>query len=48
MNIIVVGNVVVGLVFHGPFEDENEANKYADNFLRGEDWVVTRVERVDR
>jgi hypothetical protein len=42
MNIIVIGNVVDGLGFIGPFEDHTDAIQYAEAF-RLKDWVETEL-----
>ena len=41
--IIIVGNVVDGLRFYGPYDSADEANEVADNTFRNEDWVVTNI-----
>ena len=40
MWILVVGNVVDGLHFIGPFHSLDTANDHADGFYSGEDWVI--------
>ncbi len=40
---VVVGNVIDGLSFHGPFDGFDEANNWADDELRNADWVVGKL-----
>lgn len=39
-SIIVAGNPIDGFKFYGPFDDAGGANKWGDNNIRNEDWVV--------
>ena len=41
--IIIVGNVVDGLRFYGPYDTAEDANEIADNAFKNEDWVVTNI-----
>lgn len=45
MFVVIAGNVVDGLTFFGPFENQEEANQYAEDQLRKEDWVVALLNR---
>lgn len=42
-HIVVVGNVVDGLSFHGPFDDYDSAMKYGESFTC-DDWHVVPLQ----
>jgi hypothetical protein len=37
--ILVVGNVVDGIVFDGPFDSQDEAHDYGERIRKGE-WII--------
>jgi hypothetical protein len=37
--VVTAGNLFDGYEIHGPFQSAEEANDWADDELRGEDWV---------
>ena len=43
MSVVVVGNPVDGITIHGPFDDPNTANEWADIHCRGDEWWVVSL-----
>jgi hypothetical protein len=39
--IILVGNVMDGIRFYGPFDTLDDAQEYAKRFFKLEDWSIT-------
>ena len=48
MQIVITGNPVDGLVFHGPFADHEAATRFAEQNFRTVDWWVAPIERTER
>jgi hypothetical protein len=44
--LIAAGNIIDGLRFYGPFNSAQAANDWADDELRGEDWVCGALHPV--
>jgi hypothetical protein len=42
-SIIIVGNVVDGLNFYGPFDNAGDAMKYAEDIFKNSTWLVTTL-----
>lgn len=43
MWIIVVGNPVDGFEYHGPFNHEDNAIQWADNYIEDEEWWLSHL-----
>ena len=43
--ILIVGNVVDGLSFIGPFMDSEEAGDHAERHFKGEDWTACNLDQ---
>lgn len=43
MYIVIVGNVVDGLSFIGPFDDGEEANEFAEHEFNGLEWISMKL-----
>jgi hypothetical protein len=41
--IVIIGDVVNGVRFYGPFATIRDATDYADEFTRGEEWIIGTV-----
>ena len=48
MVIIITGNPVDGFTFIGPFNDSEEADAYAVEKLRGEEWWIADMSEPDK
>lgn len=41
--LVITGNPIDGFSYHGPFRNSEEANDWADDELRGEEWWVAHM-----